>query len=182
VVLAINGVGQFLWRAVDRDGACLELLAQTRRDVRAETKFLSKLLECLSYARRVILTDELGSYQAIHWETLSPAKQGRSKFPNNRAENSHPSTGVRERAIKRFHPAGGFQRLSAARGAIAPYQLRGRDLMSGSERREETGDRFTAWNTLTGASAAPRTDTGRDPLPGVGACSGPTERTQMALV
>jgi DDE domain len=39
MVLAIKGVHQYLWRAVDQDGNVLDILVQRRRDKKAAKKF-----------------------------------------------------------------------------------------------------------------------------------------------
>lgn len=109
VVVKINGVQHYLWRAVDQDGTVLDVLVQLRRDAKAAKKFFRKLLKGLCYVPRVLVTDKLGSYQVAHRETLSSAEHRRSKYLNNRAENSHQPTRVRERVMKRFHSPGQAQ-------------------------------------------------------------------------
>jgi len=47
VFVSINGVQQYLWRAVDQDGNVLDILVQARRDKAAAVKFLRKLLKGL---------------------------------------------------------------------------------------------------------------------------------------
>jgi putative transposase len=68
----------------------------------AAKKFFRKLLKGLQYVPRVIVTDGLGSYQVAHRELVPSVKHRRSKYLNNRAENSHQPTRQRERAMKRF--------------------------------------------------------------------------------
>jgi putative transposase len=84
VVVKINGVRHYLWRAVDQDGVCLDVLVQRRRNAKAAKKFFRKLLKGLRYAPRVLVTDKLGSYQVAHREMLSSAEHRRSKYLNNR--------------------------------------------------------------------------------------------------
>jgi len=55
---------------------------------------------------RVIVSDKLASYQVAHRELLLSATHRRSKYLNNRAENSHQPTRVRERVMKRFASPG----------------------------------------------------------------------------
>src|SRR3954449_4600729 len=64
VFIQINGVQHSLWRAVDQDGNVLDILVQPRRDKKAATKFLRKLLKGLVYVPRVVITDKLASYGA----------------------------------------------------------------------------------------------------------------------
>jgi putative transposase len=154
VVVKINGVRHYLWRAVDQDGVCLDVLVQRRRNAKAAKKFFRKLLKGLRYAPRVLVTDKLGSYQVAHREMLSSAEHRRSKYLNNRAENSHQPTRVRERVMKRFHSGGQAQRFCSAHGVISSHFRPGRHLMSGTEWRAEITERFTVWNEVAGVSIA----------------------------
>jgi putative transposase len=65
----------------------------------------------------VLITDKLGSYGAAHRRLTPGVEHRRSKYLNNRAENSHQPTRQRERAMKRFTSPGHAQRfLSASAG------------------------------------------------------------------
>ncbi len=97
VFLKINGRTHFLWRAVDQDGDVLDILVQRHRDKKAAKNFLRKLLKRLRYVPNVIITDKLRSYSAAKAEMLPGVKHCRDKWQNNRAENSHQSTRLRER-------------------------------------------------------------------------------------
>jgi putative transposase len=44
VVIPINGVKHWLWRAVDSNGEVLDILVQTRRNARAAKRFISRLM------------------------------------------------------------------------------------------------------------------------------------------
>jgi hypothetical protein len=70
---------------------------------------------------RVLVTDKLASYDVAHRRLIPGVEHRRSKYLNNRAENSHQPTRQRERAMKRFRSAGGAQRfLSAFSRDITP--------------------------------------------------------------
>ena len=60
---------------------------------------------------RVIVSDKLASYQVAARALLPSVTHRRSKYLNNRAENSHQPTRVRERVMKRFASPGQAQRL-----------------------------------------------------------------------
>ncbi len=79
VFISINGVQRYLWRAVDQDGHVLDILVQSRRDKRAATKFLRKLLKGLTYVPRVVITDKLASYGAAMREVLPSVEHRRHK-------------------------------------------------------------------------------------------------------
>jgi DDE domain/Outer membrane efflux protein len=62
VFIRIQGVKQYLWRAVDQDGVVLDILVQARRDGKAAKRFFKRLLKGLQHVPRVISTDKLRSY------------------------------------------------------------------------------------------------------------------------
>ena len=112
------------------------------------------LLKGLRYVPRVIVTDKLASYQVAHRELLPSVTHRRSKYPNNRAENSHQPTRVRERVMKRFASPGQAQRLLFAFGSIRQHFRPRRHLISGPEWRTEMTNRFAVWNQIITAAAA----------------------------
>jgi putative transposase len=99
VFVRINGKQRYLWRAVDQHGNVLDVLVVSRRNAVAAKKFFRKLLKGLRYVPRVIVTDKLASYEVAHREILHSVEHRRSKYLNNRAENSHQPTRARERAM-----------------------------------------------------------------------------------
>ena len=106
VFIKINGRGHYLWRAVDQEGEVLDVLVQSRRDKKAAKRFFRKLLKGLQYVPRAIVTDQLKSYSAAKAEILPGVEHYRDKGLNNRAENSHQPTRVREKVMRRFKSAG----------------------------------------------------------------------------
>lgn len=64
VLIKINGVLHYLWRAVDQDGDDLDILVQKRRNKLAAMKFFRKLLKGQQAAPLKIVTDKLRSYSA----------------------------------------------------------------------------------------------------------------------
>ncbi len=119
VFLKINGRVQYLWRAVDQDGDVLDILVQSRRDKKAAKKFFRKLLKGLQYVPQVIITDQLRSYGAAMAAVLPSVEHQQQQYQNNRAENSHQPTRLRERVMKRFKSAGHAQRFLSAFGIMA---------------------------------------------------------------
>ena len=154
VFIRINGKHHYLWRAVDQDGNVLDVLVQSRRNAVAAKKFFRRLLKGLQYVPRVLVTDKLGSYQVAHRELLSSAEHRRSRYLNNRAENSHQPTRQREGAMKRFASPRQAQRFRSAFSGITPHFRLRRHLLTASEWRREMTDRFAVWNEITGLSAA----------------------------
>ena len=121
VFLKINGRLHYLWRAVDQDGDVLDILVQSRRNKQAAKKFFRKLLKEFRYGPRAIITDKLRSYSAAKAEVLPSVKHCQQKYQNNRAENSHQLTRLRERVMRRFKSSGHAQRFLSAYGIISSH-------------------------------------------------------------
>ena len=101
VFVRIGGVLNYLWRAVDQDGVVLDILIQSRRDAGAAKRFFKRLLKGLQYVPRVLITDKLRSYGVAKRELLPGVEHRKSRYLNNRAENSHRPTRRRERQMQR---------------------------------------------------------------------------------
>ena len=131
------------------DGNVLDILVTSRRDAKAATRFFRKLLNGLRSVPRVMVTDKLASYGAAH-HRLMPVGHRRSKYLNNRAENSHQPTRQRERAMKGFRSIGGAPRFLAAFSGISPHFRPRRHRLSAEQYRHEMTTRFTTWNEVVG--------------------------------
>src|SRR5467141_2128593 len=154
VFLKINGRLHYLWRAVDQDGDVLDILVQSRRDKKAAKKFFRKLLKGLRYVPRVIITDKLKSYSAAQAEVMPSIEHLQQKYQNNRAENSHQPTRLREKAMRRFKSAGNAQRFLAAFGLISSHFRVGRHLSSANGYRVVMKIRSAVWNDVIGIPLA----------------------------
>ncbi len=154
VFIRINGRLRYLWRAVDQHGNVLDVLLQSHRNAVSAKRFFRKLLKGQRYVPRVLVTDKPGSYQVAHRELMSSVEHRRSRYLNNRAENSHQPTRQRERAMKRFKSLRHAQRfLSAFSGISAHFRPR-RHLLSATEWRTEMADRFAVWRQVTAPDTA----------------------------
>ena len=154
VFIKINGKTNYLWRAVDQHGNVLDILVTSRRDATAATRFFRKLLTGLEYLPRVMITDKLASYGVAHRRLIPSVEHRRSKYLNNRAENSHQPTRHRERAMKRFTSPGHAQRFLSAFSGISPHFRPRRHRLRAQEYRCEMATRFTTWNEVTGTATA----------------------------
>jgi putative transposase len=155
VFIKVNGVRQYLWRAVDQDGNVLDILVQSRRNTKAAKRFLAKLMKTQRRVPRVLVTDKLRSYAAAHRDLMSSVEHRQSKYLNNRAENSHQSTRQREQAMKGFRSPGRAQRFLACFSLISPHFRPRRHLLSATEYRTEMRHRFRVWNEVTGLATTP---------------------------
>ena len=147
--IKINGKIHYLWRAVDQDGTVLDILVTSRRDAKAATRFFRTLLTGLEYVPRVLVTDKLASYGVAHRRLIPGVEHRRSKYLNNRAENSHQPTRQRERAMKRFTSPRHAQRFLSAFSGISPHFRTRRHLLHTQEYRREMTNRFSTWNEVT---------------------------------
>jgi putative transposase len=154
VFIKIGGKTHYLWRAVDQDGVVLDILVTSHRDAKAATRFFRKLLRGLRSVPRVLVTDKLASYGVAHRRLMRSVEHRRSKYLNNRVENSHLPTRQRERAMKRFRSAGGAQRFLSAFSGISPHFRTRRHLLHAQEYRSEMANRFSIWNEVTGLTTA----------------------------
>jgi putative transposase len=121
VVITIKGNQYYLWRGVDSEGNVLDVLMQQHRDTKAAKRFFRKLLKQQGFAPRVIVADKLKSNEAAKKRMLKSVEHRPHKGLNNRAENSHQPTRLRERRMRRFKSPGQAQRFLAAFGPIRDH-------------------------------------------------------------
>jgi putative transposase len=143
VFITIQGKTHDLWRAVDQDGAVLDILVTSHRDAKAATRFFRKLLTGLRSVPRVLITDKLASYGVAHRRLMPGVEHRRSKYLNNRAEHPHQPTRQRERAMTRSRSAGGAQRFLSAFSAISPHFRPRRHRLTAVQYRHEMTIRLT---------------------------------------
>ena len=149
VFLKINGKTNYLWRAVDQHGNVLDILVQSQRNKKAAKRFFRKLLRGLQYVPRVIITDKLRSYDAAKREILPEVEHRQHKGLNNRAENSHQPTRLREKKMRRFKSAKQAQRFLSAFGPISGHFQPRRHRLRAGEYRAILQGRFLVWNEVT---------------------------------
>ena len=154
VFLSINGERQYLWRAVDQDGNVLDILVPRRRDKHAAKKCFRKLLKGLTYVPRVIITDQLKSYEAAKREILPGVEHRQHRYLNHRAENSHQPTRQRERTLRRFKSAGHAQRFLSAHGPILSHFRPRRHRLRARDSRQEMAYRRHIWREITATETA----------------------------
>jgi putative transposase len=130
---------------VDEDGNALDMLVQSRGNKKVDKRFFRKLLKCLRYVPRVIITDKLKSYSAAKTEIMPGVEHRQHKGLNNRAENSHQPTRVREKVMRRFKSAGHAQRFLSAFGVMSSHFRPRRHLLTAERYREEMQSRFETW-------------------------------------
>jgi putative transposase len=92
-------VSNTIWRAVDQDGEVVDVYLQAKRDGVAAKRFFKRLLRSHGEEPRNIVTDKLRSYGVAHRELIPETIHSTQQYENNRAEQSHEATRVRERGM-----------------------------------------------------------------------------------
>ncbi len=154
VRVEIKGEVFWLWRAVDEDGNVLDILMQRRRNKAAAKKFLKKLLKKQGYAPHVMVTDKLKSYAAAKKEILPTVEHRQDKGLNNRAENSHQPTRLREKKMRRFKSVGQAQKFLAASELIYQHTQPNRHRLPAFITRHVMVERMRIWREMTGVSVS----------------------------
>jgi putative transposase len=112
VYLKIDGRMVYLRRAVDAEGEVLDVLVQSKGNKHATLKLMRKLLKKCAFVPDRLVTDDLRSYAPTASDLGIEHLHERSRWKNNRAENSHQPTRRRERKMmQRFKSAGSAQKF-----------------------------------------------------------------------
>lgn len=153
VVARIGGKRMFIWRAVDDEGAVLDVLVQKRRNKKAALKLLRRLLRNTGVPPEAIVTDKLASYRsAVKVLGLRQRHRPGGMRENNRAENSHLPIRRRERKQQRFKSQGSAQRFLSSHGPIYNAFNLQPHLISRSGLRSLRAKAELAWAEATGAA------------------------------
>ncbi|MFG6664826.1 IS6 family transposase [Sulfitobacter sp. 916] len=145
VVVPINGVKQWLWRAVDANGDVLDILVQPRRNAKAAKRFLARLIARFGKPRLVV-TDKLRSYIKPIRPLAPEADHRAHKGLNNRIEGSHRPTRKREKVMGRFKSIRQTQRILAAHDQINTIFRPRRYRLSTVSYRHARSDAFDLWH------------------------------------
>jgi putative transposase len=148
VVVTIKKQQYYLWRAVDSEGNVLEVLLQRHRGTKAAKRFFRNLLKKQGFVPRVMVTDELRSYEAAKNQVMKNVEHRQHKGLNNRAENSHQPTRVRERRMRRFKSPGQAQRFLSAFGPIRDHFHPKQHQLPATRYRQELRQRFQDWREV----------------------------------
>lgn len=154
MVVIIKKQQYYLWRAVDSAGNVLDVLLQRHRDTEAAKRFFRKLLKKQGFVPRVIVTDKLKSYEAAKKQVMPSVEHRAHKGLNNRAENSHQPTRVRERRMRRFKSPGQAQRFLSTLGPIRDHFQPKQHQLTAKRYREQLRQRFEDWREVTGLNLA----------------------------
>ena len=146
--IQINGKQHYLWRAVDQDGEVVDVYLQAKRDGAAAKRFFKRLLRSHGGEPRQIVTDKLRSYGVAHRELMPEVIHSTTQYENNRAEQSHESTRVRERGMRRFKSVGQAQRFLGVHAAVYNLFNLGRHLTKARYYRQFREGAFSEWERV----------------------------------
>ena len=146
VFVKINGKQHYLWRAVDQDGDVVDVYLQAKRDGAAAKRFFNRLLKSHGGEPRKIVTDKLRSYGVAHRELIPCTIHSTQQYENNRAEQSHEPTRMRERGMRRFKSMHQAQRFVTAHAAVQNLFNLGRHLVRAQHYRELRVSAFSEWS------------------------------------
>ncbi|MFT4874959.1 DDE-type integrase/transposase/recombinase, partial [Congregibacter sp.] len=116
-----------------------------RRDGVAAKRFFKRLLHSHGGEPRKIVTDKLRSYNVAHREVIPDTIHESERYANNRAEQSHESTRVRERGMRKFKSLGQAQRFVTAHAAVSNLFNLGRHLVGAQHYRDLRMSAFGEW-------------------------------------
>jgi putative transposase len=146
VSIKINGKQHYLWRAVDQDGEVVDVYLQAKRDGAAAKRFFKRLLRSHGGEPRKIVTDKLRSHGVAQRELIPETIHSTRQYENNRAEQSHEVTRVRERGMRRFKSTSQAQRCLGAHAAISNLFNLGRHLVRAEHYRNLRESAFADWS------------------------------------
>ena len=142
----IKGKQHYLWWAVDQDGEVVDVYLQAKRDGAAAKRFFRRLLRSHGSEPRKIVTDKLGSCGVAHRELIPETIHSTMQYENNRAEQSHEATRLRERGMRRFKSTRQAQRFVTAHAAVSNLFNLGRHLVRVQHYRDLRVSAFAEWN------------------------------------
>ena len=132
-------------------GDVIDVYLQEKRDGVAAKRFFKRLLRSHGSEPRKILTDKLRSYGVAHRELIPETVHATDQYANNRVEQSHEATRVRERGMRgpaprRFKSVRQAQRFVSAHAAVYNLFTLGRHLVSAHHYRNLRIIAFAGWS------------------------------------
>ena len=146
VFVKINGNQHYLWRAVDQDGEVVDVYLQAKRDGASAKPFFKRLLRSHGGEPRKIVTDKLRSYGVAHRELIPETIHSTEHYENNRAEQSHEATRVRERGMRRFKSVSQARIFLSAHAVVYNLFNLGRHMIRAQHYRDLRISAFADWS------------------------------------
>ena len=130
---------------MDQDSEVVDVYLQSRRDGAAAKRFFKRLLRSHGDEPRKIVTDKLRSYGVAHRKLMTDVVHDTSQYANNRAEQSHEPTRVRERGMRKFKSVRQGQRFLGTHAAVYNLFNLGRHLIRADHYRNLREGAFKRW-------------------------------------
>ena len=127
-------------------GEVVDVFLQVRRDGAAAKRFFKRLIHSHGREPRKIVTGKLRSYGVAHRELMPETTHVTERYANYRAEQSHASTRLRERGMRKFKPMKQAQRFVTAHAAVSNLFNLGRDLIRAQYYRDLRESAFAVWH------------------------------------
>jgi putative transposase len=124
----------------------VDVYLQARRDGSAAKRFFKRLLRNHGGEPRKIVTDKLRSYGVAHRELIPEAIHSTQQYENNRAEQSHEATRVRERGMRKFKSTRQAERFLDTHAAVHNLFNLGRHLVKAEHYRKLRISAFAEWS------------------------------------
>jgi putative transposase len=124
----------------------VDVYLQAKRDGVAAKRFFKRLLWSHGSEPRKIVTDKLRSYGVAHRELMPETIRSTRQYENNRAEQSHEATRVRERGMRKFKSVGQAQRFLGTHAVVSNLFNLGRHLVRAQHYRDLRISAFNEWS------------------------------------
>ena len=146
VVVPINGVKMWPWRAVDVNGGVLDILVQPRRHAKAAKRFPKQLIARFGQSR-VVITDKLRSNVKPIRQPAPDADHRARKGISKRIEGSQGPTRKREKLMGRFKSPRQAPCFPCAHDQISTILRPRRYRLSATSYRHARSDAFDPWQS-----------------------------------
>ena len=124
----------------------VDVYLQERRDGATAQRFFKRLLRNSGGEPRKIVTDKLRSYGVAHRELIPETIHSTAQYENNRAEQSHEATRLRERGMRKFKSIRQAQSFVSAHAAVSNLFNLGRHLIRAEHYRNLRISAFSEWS------------------------------------
>ena len=124
----------------------VDVFLQAKRNGAAVKRFFKRLLRSHGSELRKIVTDKLCSYGVAHRELMPDVLHDTSRYANNRVEQSHEPTRVRERGMRKFKSMRQAQRFLGVHAAVSNLFNLGRHLIRAEHNRDLRVSGFEEWS------------------------------------
>ena len=131
--------------SVDPDGEVVDVYLQAKRDGAAAKRFFKRLLRNHKDDHRKIVTDKLRSYGVAHRELIPETIHSTEQYENNRAEQSHKATRVREKVMRRFKSVRQAQNFLSVHAAVSNLFNLQRHLVRAEHYRNLRTSAYAEW-------------------------------------